>query len=267
MHIFDASYPSIPNASLRPSDASLDDYALIQRQLGSTRFVAVQPSIYGLDNSLLLATLRHSGLERARGVAVVDETVTDAALTELRANGVRGVRFNQVQNGVTTLEMLESLDPRLNERNLHVQVHARPDQLIDALPLLQSLRSELVIDHIGRLASMTDLQSKVEDALYRLLDTGRAWLKLSAPYLASGADDPYDDIAECIGTIARRYPQRIVWGTDWPHATERGPQNEQRMLAFFRSLMPSAAVDRAVFVDNPAALYGFRTPTSAGSSS
>lgn len=262
MHVFDAEYPPIPNASLSPSDASLIDYARIQGDLGNRRFVIVQPSIYGLDNSLLLATLRDAGPDRALGVAVVNHTVTDDVLGVLYASGVRGVRFNQVQNGVTSLDMLQALDSRLNDKKLHVQLHARPDQLIEAQPLLRSLQSPLVIDHVARLASMNETRSELETMLYRWLDSGKVWLKLSGPYLASEFGAPYKDIADFISRITRRFPQRLVWGSDWPHATETTPQNDVEMLAYFKNLMPNSSVEYAIFVDNPTTLYGFQKQDS-----
>lgn len=257
MHLFDRSYPVIPNASLNPPPASLADYRRVQKALGCRRFVIVQPSVYGLDNSLLLTALRDVGAHRARGVAVVTDGVSDAGLSDLYSAGVRGVRFNQVQNGVTRLDMLEQLDGRLNERGMHVQFHAQPRLLIDSEQLLSSLRSPVVIDHIGRFASMPEQRSRAETTLMRLLDSGRVWLKLSGPYLASIAGEPYDDIAPFLAELMTSFPQRLLWGTDWPHATEEGKQNDVAIAAFFQKLMPSSEIEKRVFICNPEELYGF----------
>lgn len=213
MHLFDSSYPTIPNASLSPPPASLSEYEEVQRCLGLNRFVIVQPSIYGLDNSLLLKTLREVGTERARGVAVVNSEVTDHAISDLYLSGVRGVRFNQVQQGVTSMAMLSRLDGRLNERKMHIQFHAPPRLLIDSEGLLTSLKSPVVIDHIGRLASVRELGRQLEVVLFRLLESGKVWLKLSGPYLASGVGAPYGDIESFVYGLMRRFGDRLIWGS------------------------------------------------------
>ncbi|WP_082814537.1 amidohydrolase family protein [Collimonas fungivorans] len=261
MHLFDSSYSVIPNASLRPPPASLVDYQQIQNAIGSRRFVIVQPSIYGLDNSLLLQSLREVGTHRARGVAVVNGNITESVLSGLYLNGVRGVRFNQVQNGVTSMDMLEKLDKRMHERGMHIQFHARPDLFIEAESRLLSLRSNVVIDHIGRLASQPDVREKTEATIYRLLDSEKVWMKLSAPYLASAQDAPYSDISEFVGGLIRHFSHRLVWGTDWPHVTEAAKQDDQEMLRFFTDLMPSDDVAQKIFVGNSEELYGFPRST------
>lgn len=260
MHLFDPAYPAISNASLNPPAASLADYGQVQQQLGVSRFVIVQPSIYGLDNALLMKTLRESSAGQVRGVAVVDDKVSDELLADLYLSGVRGVRFNQVQHGVTTMDMLEALDGRLSERAMHIQLHARPDLLIASERRLLSLTSTVVIDHLGRLASMPQHRRDLEVVLYQLLDSGKVWLKLSGPYLASASGAPYEDIADFIRGLIVHFPERLVWGSDWPHATEKEPPDNVAMLGGFHALMPEALTEQRIFTDNPAALYGFTRP-------
>lgn len=257
VHFFDSDYPVIPGASLNPPPASVSDYEVAQESLGCKRLVIVQPSIYGLDNSLLLKTLRAIGTHRALGVAVVNAEIADAELSDLYLSGVRGVRFNQVQNGVTTMDMLVQLDGRLNERNMHIQFHAPPKLLIESESLLTSLRAPVVIDHIGRMASAPELTPQVEKILFRLMNTGRVWLKLSGPYLASRTGAPYADISPFISKLMEHFPERLVWGSDWPHATEDKKQDDRAMAEFFRQLMPSPEVEYRVFTRNAELLYGF----------
>jgi D-galactarolactone isomerase len=257
MHVFDSIYPSIPNASLRPKDALLDDYRTVQRSLGCERFVIVQPSIYGTDNSLLLKTLQNAGEQTARGVAIVDDTASDALLAELYSVGVRGARFNQVQNGATTVGMLTSLDERLHTHGFHVQFYAEPATLLESEQTLLNLKSTVVIDHIARLATCSELRSRTEAAIRRLLSSGKVWLKLSAPYLAAGDSTNFDMIDEYVHELLCTFPKRLIWGTDWPHATESREIDNRAMLQFFLDLMPSAGVAQRVFVENPERLYGF----------
>ena len=122
MHIYDSRFPVAPNAKLRPPDATVDAYRLFQKRIGTTRNVVVTPSTYGTDNSCTLDAMAKLGAS-ARGVAVVDTSVTDAELKRLNDLGIRGVRFNLVQSGATTIDMLEPLSKRVNDLGWHVQIH------------------------------------------------------------------------------------------------------------------------------------------------
>ena len=145
MHIYDGRFPVAPNAKLRPSDATVDDYRLLQKRIGTARNVVVTPSTYGTDNSCTLDAIGRLG-STARGVAVVDTGVTDAELKRLDGLGMRGIRFNLVQSGATTVDMLEPLSKRINDLGWHVQIHMLGGQIIEVADLLQRLPSPIVFD-------------------------------------------------------------------------------------------------------------------------
>ena len=130
MHIYDSRFPVAPNAKLRPPDATVDDYRLLQKRIGTTRNVVVTPSTYGTDNSCTLDAIAKLGTT-ARGVAVVDTSVADAELKRLDGLGMRGIRFNLVQSGATTIDMLEPLSKRVNDLGWHVQIHMLGDQIVE----------------------------------------------------------------------------------------------------------------------------------------
>ena len=138
MHIYDSRFPVAPTAKLRPGDATVDDYRLLQKRLGTTRNVVVTPSTYGTDNSCTLDAMAKLGAS-ARGVAVVDTSVTDAELKRLNDLGVRGIRFNLVQSGATTIDMLEPLSKRVNDLGWHVQIHMLGDAIVENADLFQRL--------------------------------------------------------------------------------------------------------------------------------
>ena len=138
MHIYNSRFPVAPTAKLRPGDASVDDYRLLQKRLGTTRNVVVTPSTYGTDNSCTLDAMAKLGAS-ARGVAVVDTSVTDAELERLNDLGIRGIRFNLVQSGATTIDMVEPLSKRVNDLGWHVQIHMLGDAIVENADLFQRL--------------------------------------------------------------------------------------------------------------------------------
>ena len=154
MHIYDAKYPTDPKATLKPADALVADYKLLQKRIGASRNVVVTPSAYGTDNRVTLDAIAQIG-PTARGVAVVDATVTDAELKRLNGLGIRGIRFNLVQAGATTAEMIEPLSRRVNDLGWHIQIHMKGEQIAGIEDLLLRVPSPIVFDHLGGLRSPT----------------------------------------------------------------------------------------------------------------
>src|SRR5262245_17367235 len=150
-HIYDARFPIAPTATLKPGDAKPADFKALQKRIGTTRGVVVQPSTYGTDNSCTLDGMAQLGSATTRGVAVVDTSVPDAELQRLHAAGIRGIRFNLVQAGATTVEMLEPLSKRVNELGWHVQIHQTGDGIVKIEEVLQKVASPIVFDHMGRI--------------------------------------------------------------------------------------------------------------------
>jgi D-galactarolactone isomerase len=257
MHVFDSSVAAVAGAVLVPPTATVADYSVLQARLGVERNVFVQPSTYGTDNTLMLAALKaRSGF--ARGVAVVNDLVTDAELALLDSAGVIGVRFNQVQLGATRLSMLKSLSPRINELGWHVQMHLSAQQLLENAEMLGKAGVPVVLDHFARAFQSPEIASMVRDALFRLMHTERIWLKLSAPYLAS-ADGPlrFSDLSMLVQALIKEFPEHLVWGTDWPHATETEKPDDAHLLDWFAQNVEDEQTRNAIFVDNAARLYRF----------
>jgi D-galactarolactone isomerase len=257
-HIFDPRFPFAPGVMLRPEPASVAQYREVQRQLGTERGVLVQPSSYGTDNRCTLAALAALGAA-GRAVAVLDDTVTDAELQRLHGLGVRGIRFNQVQAGATTVAMMAPLAARVAPLGWHLQVHMTAEQLVAHEALLGALAAPLVLDHGARIPLGENADHAALRVLRRLLDGGRTWVKISAPYLlsATGAPD-YEDAVAHGRALVRVAPERVLWGSDWPHVTER----EQRprlddLLAYLWNCAETEAVVARITVDNPGHLYQF----------
>ena len=261
MHIYDAKYPVAPNATLKPADALVADYMLLQKRIGTSRNVIVTPSTYGTDNRVTLDAIAQIG-PTARGVAVVDATVTDAELKRLNGLGIRGIRFNLVQAGATTAEMIEPLSKRVNDLGWHIQIHMKGEQIAGIEDLLLRVPSPIVFDHLGRLAQPNALDNPGFKTISKLIDWGRTWVKLSGAYQDSKVGPPtYSDTVAVARAYIKAAPERMVWASDWPHPTEKDKPNDAVLFDLLAEWVPDEAIRTRILVQNPATLYGF--PTSA----
>ena len=259
MHIYDSRFPVAPNAKLRPPEATVDAYRLFQKRLGTTRNVVVTPSTYGTDNSVTLDAMAKLG-GTARGVAVVDTSVTDAELKRLNDQGIRGIRFNLVQSGASTIEMLEPLSKRVNDLGWHVQIHMLGEHIIENTDLLQRLPSPIVFDHLARIPQPAGVDHPAFALVLKLLDKDRAWVKLSGAYQDTRTGPPaYADVSKVARAYVKAAPERMVWSSDWPHPTEHADAkpNDAILFDLLADWAPDKATRNRILVDNPAALYGF----------
>ncbi len=257
MHIYDSRFPVAPNATLRPPDAHVDDYRLLQRRIGTTRNVVVTPSTYGTDNRCTLDAMAKIG-PTARGVAVVDTSVSDDELKRLAALGISGIRFNPVQAGATTVDMLEPLSKRVNDLGWHVQIHMLGDQIAKIEDLLQRLPSPIVFDHMGRLAQPAGVEHPAFQIIRRLIDKGRTWVKLSGAYQDTKVGPPsYADASKVAQAYAKAAPERMLWGSDWPHPTAKDKPDDAVLFDLLAEWAPDDATRYRILVDNPQVLYGF----------
>jgi predicted TIM-barrel fold metal-dependent hydrolase len=257
MHIYDARFPVAPNATLRPPDALVTDYKLLQKRIGTTRNVIVTPSTYGTDNRVTLEAMQQIG-PNARGVAVVDTSVKDDELKRMHDLGIRGIRFNLVQAGATTAEMIEPLSKRVNDLGWHIQIHMKGEQIAGIEDLLLRVPSPIVFDHLGRLAQPNALDNPGFKTISKLIDKGRTWVKLSGAYQDSKVGAPsYSDTVPVARAYIKAAPQRMVWASDWPHPTEKDKPDDAVLFDLLAEWAPDAAVRTGILVQNPETLYGF----------
>ena len=257
MHIYDAKYPTDPKATLKPADALVADYKLLQKRIGTSRNVVVTPSTYGTDNRVTLDAIAQIG-PTARGVAVVDATVTDAELKRLNGLGIRGIRFNLVQAGATTAEMIEPLSRRVNDLGWHIQIHMKGEQIAGIEDLLLRVPSPIVFDHLGRLAQPNALDNPGFKTISKLIDKGRTWVKLSGAYQDTKVGPPtYSDTVAVARAYIKAAPERMVWASDWPHPTEKDKPDDAVLFDLLAEWAPEEAMHTRILVQNPATLYGF----------
>jgi D-galactarolactone isomerase len=257
MPIYNANYPVAPSATLKPPDALVADYKLLRERLGTSRNVVVTPSTYGTDNRVTLDAMAQIGAT-ARGVAVVDTGVSDSELKRLNDLGVRGIRFNLVQAGATTVEMIEPLSKRINDLGWHIQIHMKGEQIAGIEDLLLRVPSPIVFDHLGRLAQPNALDSPGFKTISKLIDKGKTWVKLSGAYQDSKVGPPsYSDTIPVARTYIKAAPQRVVWASDWPHPTEKEKPDDAVLFDLLAEWAPDPASRTLILVENPATLYGF----------
>jgi predicted TIM-barrel fold metal-dependent hydrolase len=258
-HIYDGKFPIAPSATLKPGDAKAADYQALQKRIGTTRSVVVQPSTYGTDNSCTLDGMAQLG-PASRGVAVVDISVADAELKRLHGLGIRGIRFNLVQAGATTVDMLEPLSKRVADLGWHVQIHQTGDGIVKMEDVLQKVASPIVFDHMGRIPKDVGVDHPAYTVISRLIDKGRAWVKISGAYMDTKVGPPtYADSTKLAQAFVKLAPQRMVWGSDWPHPTAKDDDkpNDATLVDLLSEWAPDEATRRRILVENPAELYGF----------
>jgi len=259
IHFYDARFPSAPAAVLHPPDASVDDYRQIQRRLGTSRTVVVQPTTYGLDNSCQLEAMETLG-DDARGVAVVDSTVSVGELARLTAAGFRGARFHLLPGGALPAKMLVPVASKVADFGWHIQLQLDGRELTDRLRELLTLPCDLVVDHIGLFASPIDESTPGFAALRTLISRGRCWVKLSAPYLSSETGPPeFTDVGALARVLVADAPERMLWATNWPHPGQEDPPSPEALGDLIRDWAGTERTLRRILVDNPTVLYGFDT--------
>jgi predicted TIM-barrel fold metal-dependent hydrolase len=258
MHFYNSRYPVAASATLRPPDAWVGDYRLLQERIGTARNVIVQPSTYGTDNRCTLDAMAQIG-PTARAVAVVDTTVSDDELKRMDALGVRGIRFNLVQAGATTIEMVEPLSKRVHNLGWHVQIHMLGSQIVQIEDLLQRLPSPIVFDHLGRISQPAGTIHPAFRVIRKLIDKGNTWVKLSGAYQDSKVGPPtYADVTELAQAYVEAAPERMVWATDWPHPTQKTVKPDDAVLLdLLLDWAPDERTRHQILVENPQMLYGF----------
>lgn len=259
MHVFDPLRPRAAGSTGSVTDhATAADYQQVQRLLGTTRAVVVTPRYYGTDNGATLDAIQILGRQRTRGVAVVAPDISDRELLALRDAGICGLRYTtpHVTADSPIFGHAAALAPRLDHLGMHLQLHWTVEQIVVHAELIQRLPCTVVIDHMGRLPEAQGMAHPAYGILRRRLDDGRTWVKLSGWYLDS-AGPPYADAGAIGASFAQAAPERMVWGTDWPHVVSKQQPDTAAMLDMLLTCVPDEALRRRVLVDNPARLYGF----------
>jgi predicted TIM-barrel fold metal-dependent hydrolase len=258
-HIFGpaAQYPYTPNRSFTPPDALIPEYLAMLNTLGVERSVVVQASVYGSDNRRTASAVKELGLHRARGIAMVNQDVSNEALRALDACGIRGTRFITTVKGGPSLDNLPGVARKIAEFGWHIEMYVPRHLWQDLFPVLKTLPVPVVFDHMGGLSADTTNEGPDLKGILALLESGKCWVKLCG-YRASLSGHPYADVTPLARRFVTTAPERCVWGTDWPHTTLTGYMpDDGDLIDLLLDWAPDEATRKKILVDNPAVLYGF----------
>jgi 2-pyrone-4,6-dicarboxylate lactonase len=255
--------PMAPGRSYTPAPASLDEWRATLAPLGVTRGVVVQPSFYGTDNRVLLDAL-DVGRGSLVGIAAVSADVSDADLDRLVDGGVRGVRVAHFEKGdprgmggFVRWEAFDTLEPRLAERQLHLQLFTDSRLLPTVAARIFRSRVPVVIDHMGRAPAMLGAAHDGIRTLIALMRDGPAWVKLSGIANLSASVPAYKDARPIHEALVAAAPDRLVWGSDWPHTKSEGERpRTETLMHLFREWTPQAIRERIEW-HNAVKLYRF----------
>lgn len=243
-------------------NARVAEYRLLQKRIGTTRDIVVTPSAYGTDNRVTLDAISQLGAN-ARGVAVIHPTITDAELEMLARGGIRGIRFslNSSPNGntpITTLEMIEPLSSRVNELGWHVQINAGGEQILASEDLWNRVPSKIVFDHMGHIPPPMGTKHPAFALIRKLVDKGKTWVKVSVTYDNTKDGPPtYADVTKVAQAYVKAAPERMVWGSNWPHPNETNKPDDALLFDLLTQWAPDDITRHRILVENPAELYGF----------
>ncbi len=261
-HIFGpgSKYPYAPDRTYTPPDAPLEKFRELQKILGLERAVLVNASCHGRDNTVILDAIAQSG-GRYRGVANADDSFTERDFERLHAGGCRGVRFNFVKHlgGVPDMDEFRHVIERVKPLGWHVVLHFDASDLVEFDAMLHRLPVPFIIDHMGRVPTRDGLQ---QEPFRRLLDLARnhqdCWVKICGAERISSAGPPFTDAVPFAQELIRAAPDRILWGTDWPHPNiSRHMPNDGDLVDLIPLMAPDAVMQKRILVDNPRRLYGF----------
>jgi 2-pyrone-4,6-dicarboxylate lactonase len=259
-HVFGpaAEFPFAPERKYTPCDASKAQLFALRDFLGFERNVIVQATCHGKDNRATVDAVRAAN-GRARGVATVGEEITEAELAELDAAGVRGVRFNFLRRlaDFTPYDVLRRIADKVAPFGWHVVVYFEAPDLAELRPLFSSLPTQVVVDHMGR----PDVKLGTAHPQWRafvdwMAEDGDVWSKVSCPERLSVAGPPYDDVVPFQREIVETFPDRVLWGTDWPHPNLKGQMVDDGVLVDqIPKFATTEELQRKLLVDNPMRLY------------
>ena len=262
-HVFGPAsrHPYSPKRGYTPPDAPFEAYRRMHEVLGIERGVLTQPSVYGTDNRAMLdAVARDPG--QLRAVAAVDADVTEDELRRLDEAGVRGIRINLVDPGgmpFASLGEFERFAGRLADLGWHVEFLVQVHEIPDLAERLRRLPTDAVVGHLGYMRTSEGLDHPAFRRFLEYVAEGRCWVKLSGAYrITTGSHAPYPDVAPFARALVAARPDRMLWGTDWPHPICKVPMpNDADLLDLLLDWAPDEAIRRRILVDNPARLYGF----------
>ena len=264
VHVFDQRYTLSPARGYTPPDSTLNDLLHLHKTLGLDRVVFTQPSIYGTDNSAIIDGMNALNTDRpnrARAVVAVTMDITDQELEEFDALGVRGIRLNTDNKGGMPIELnqISILADRIVDLGWHLEFLFPGKDIVDLIPTFTSLAVPISIGHFAYQPATVGIDTRGFQALLDLMRGGNTWIKISGANRVSETDlPPYDDVKPMAHALIEAAPDKIMWGTDWPHPNkyEVNP-NDGDLVNAFGDWVAEGSLRQSIMVDTPAAFYRF----------
>jgi predicted TIM-barrel fold metal-dependent hydrolase len=260
-HVFGpaAKFPFAPDASYHPPDSPFEGLQKLHAILGFERAVIVHASCHGSD---MRATL--DGIKRSkgayRGTAIIDESYSEKDFQRMQDGGIRGVRFNFVQHlgGRPDMAFFHRTVARLKDMGWHLIVHLDAQDLVELRDMFMKIPVPMVIDHMGRVQASKGLDQEPFRVLLDFMKNQNTWVKVCGAERVSSKGPPFDDAVPFARALIAAAPDRILWGTDWPHPNVKIMPNDGDLVDLFPLMAPEPELQRRILVDNPARLYGFQ---------
>lgn len=259
VHLYLPGYEAQPGGPKIPELATVADYQALQKWLSLERVVVTQPNAYQFDNRAILQGVAEIGQENARAVVVVAPDATDAQIEELHAQGARGARIMQLPGGAVGIDKLAEVEERIRAFGWHLMVQFNGREIDSYIDTLKAIKTDYIIDHIGKFMPPVAANDSRVDQIVNLLERGNAWIKICAGYEASLSGGPtYTDVGPIAKRLIQHAPERVIWGTNWPHVgvpREQFPDDAEQLDVLLH--WADERIRQKILVDNPAALYGF----------
>ncbi|HWM41168.1 MAG TPA: amidohydrolase family protein [Burkholderiales bacterium] len=259
-HVFGpaAKFPYDPKAAYVPADAPFEQLQKLHEGLALQRAVIVHASCHGADMRVTLdAIARSKGAYR--GTAIIDASCSERDFQRMHDGGIRGVRFNFVRHlgGRPDMGFFKKTIPKLQSLGWHLILHLDAQDLVEFESTFRKLPVPFVIDHMGRVKAADGLEQPPFKTLLGFLRNENAWVKICGAERVSSAGPPFTDAVPFARALIEAAPDRVLWGTDWPHPNVKWMPDDAALLELFPLMAPEAALQQKILVENPARLYGF----------
>jgi predicted TIM-barrel fold metal-dependent hydrolase len=263
IHLFGPAekYPFAPDSPYTAHDALPETFIALQNTLGLSTAVIVSPGGYGRDYSLLADVLAKYP-DRFRGIALLRDDTPASEIARLTNLGVRGMRMMSAKRGQHVPNYSKEIAARVNEHGWHIQFYPHGTDIVEYADKLLALPNTIVLDHFASIPAAGGIDQPAVKAVLKMLDSGRVWLKLSGPMRCTAEPPPYPSVTPLAHVFVKHAPERMVWGSDWPHVNLDGMvmPNDGDLLDLLLEWVPDAAVRNRILTQNANTLYGFTAP-------
>ncbi len=262
IHIFDGTrYEGQPGGPDLPANAFVAHYEQVQNWLGVKRVVISQGNAYQFNNGCTLSALAHFG-DKARAIVAIKPDIEDSEINAMTRQGVRGARIMDIWQGAVGLNGMLAINARIHPFGWSLMVQFDGRDMVEHVPLLEKIQGDYVIDHTGKFLKPVAPHSPAFTALLKLIDRGNCYVKLAGCYETSLSGHPdYSDVGILSKTLIQHAPDRIIWGTNWPHVMANSAESypdDGHLLNLINDWAGSEENRQKIFVDNPCRLYGFQ---------